>query len=175
MNSTRSLAPRRLFETDVNNDPPQAIPNPVSDGEYICSGLLLMVFWWVPSSSAVSLFLFNPSSQTVQHFYKEHNQMLKVVLLQVAFYVKARLCRSQGGCHICPRAACLMSIMAQEVTRIVVPFWPQRLFESNSNSGPILAPDVYLNLTRIMALPWAIPESKRKVAKSKHKIPCDNN
>ena len=34
MNCSRSLAPRRLFETDVNNDPPQAIPNPVSDGEY---------------------------------------------------------------------------------------------------------------------------------------------
>ena len=88
LNSTRSLAPHHLFETNVNNDPPKAIPNPVSDGEYICSGLLLIVFWWVPNSSAVSLFLFNPSSQTVQHFYKEHNQTLKVVLLQVAFYVK---------------------------------------------------------------------------------------
>ena len=51
LNSSRSLAPRRLFETDVNNDPPQAIPNPVSDGEYICSGLLLMVFSWVPHLS----------------------------------------------------------------------------------------------------------------------------
>ena len=89
LNSTRSLAPWRLFETDVNNDPPQAIPSSVSDGEYICSGLLLMVFWWLPNSSAVLLFLFNPSSQTVQHFYKEHNQMFKVVLLQVALYVKA--------------------------------------------------------------------------------------
>ena len=29
------------------------------------------------NSSAVSLFLFNPSSQTVQHFYKEHNQTLQ--------------------------------------------------------------------------------------------------
>ena len=29
LNSSRSLAPRRLFDTDVNNDPPQAIPNPV--------------------------------------------------------------------------------------------------------------------------------------------------
>ena len=85
LNSARILALRCLFETDVNNDPPQAIPIPVSDGEYICSGILLMVFWWVPHSSTVSLFLFNPSSQTVQHFYKEHNQTLKVVLLQVAF------------------------------------------------------------------------------------------
>ena len=53
LNSSRSLALRRLFETDVNNDPPQANPNPVSDGEYICSGLLLMVFWWVPYLSKV--------------------------------------------------------------------------------------------------------------------------
>ena len=36
LNSIRILAPRCSFETDVNNDPPQAIPNPVSDGEYIC-------------------------------------------------------------------------------------------------------------------------------------------
>ena len=56
LNSIRILAPRCLFETDVNNDPPQAIPNPVSDGEHICSGILLMVFWWVPNSSTVSLF-----------------------------------------------------------------------------------------------------------------------
>ena len=34
----------------------------------------------------------------------------------------------------------------------------------DSNSGPILVPGVYLNLTLIMALPWAIPESKHKVA-----------
>ena len=48
LNSSRSLTPRCLFETDLNNDSPQTNPNPVSDGEYICSGLLLMVFWWVP-------------------------------------------------------------------------------------------------------------------------------
>ena len=70
LNSTRSLAPRRLFETDVNNDPPQAIPNPLSDGEYICSGLLLMVFWWVPNSSTVSLFLFNPHLKLFNIFTK---------------------------------------------------------------------------------------------------------
>ena len=59
--------------------------------------------------------------------------------------------------------------MAQEVTQIVVPFWPRRLFEPNSNSGPILAPSVYLNQTQIMALPWAIPESERKVAQKQTK------
>ena len=39
---------------------------------------------------------------------------------------------------------------------------PWCLFKSNSNSGPILVPGVYLNLTLIMALPWAIPESNIK-------------
>ena len=29
LNNSRSLAQRRLFETYVNNDSPQAIPNPV--------------------------------------------------------------------------------------------------------------------------------------------------
>ena len=43
--------------------------------------------------------------------------------------------------------------MAREVTRIVAPFWP--------------GPGVYLNLTRIMARPWAIPDSERKVAQKR--------
>ena len=47
-----------------------------------------------------------------------------------------------GGCHICPRAAGLTSIMAYEVTRIVAPFSP---------------PGVYLSPTRIMAPPRATP------------------
>ena len=34
-------------------------------------------FRFMTNSSAVSLFLFNPSSQIVQHFYKEHNQTLQ--------------------------------------------------------------------------------------------------
>ena len=48
LNSTRSLDPRRLFETDLNNGPSPSHSNPVSDGVYICSGLLLMVSWRVP-------------------------------------------------------------------------------------------------------------------------------
>ena len=34
----------------------------------------------------------------------------------------------------------------------------------DSNSGPILAPGVYLSPTPIIVPPWAIPESERKVA-----------
>ena len=47
-----------------------------------------------------------------------------------------------GGCHICPRAAGLTSIVTQKVTRIVAPYWPA---------------SVYLSSTRIMAPPQAIP------------------
>ena len=59
LNSIRILAPRCLFDTDINNDPPQAIPNPVSDGEYICSGILLMVSCGclTPPQSPCSTFL----------------------------------------------------------------------------------------------------------------------
>ena len=46
-----------------------------------------------------------------------------------------------GRCHIWPRAAGLTSIMASEVTQIVVPFPPPR---------------IYLSPTRIMAPPQAI-------------------
>ena len=48
LNGNHRLAPRRLFEADVNNSPSQAITNPVPDRQNICSGLLLMVSWWVP-------------------------------------------------------------------------------------------------------------------------------
>ena len=57
-----------------------------------------------------------------------------------------------GGCHICPRAAGLTSIMAQQVTRIVAPFCPRRLFESNLNNGPspghsnLVSGEVYISV-----------------------------
>ena len=42
--------------------------------------------------------------------------------------------------------------------------------EGDSNSGPILAPGVYLSPTRIMALPQAIPESERNKANIKYHV-----
>ena len=40
LNSTRSLALWCLFETDVNNDPPQAILNPCFvAGSLLCKGM----------------------------------------------------------------------------------------------------------------------------------------
>ena len=61
LNSTRILGLRPLFETDVNNDPPQAIPNPVSDGEYNTS-VQVSYLWFsggclTPPQSCCSTFL----------------------------------------------------------------------------------------------------------------------
>ena len=47
---TRIVAPycpQRLFEFDSNNDSSPSHSNLVSDRVYICSCLILMVFWWV--------------------------------------------------------------------------------------------------------------------------------
>ena len=42
------LALQRLFESNLNSSPSPSHSNLLSDGVYICSGLLLMVSWWVP-------------------------------------------------------------------------------------------------------------------------------
>ena len=42
------LALRRLFKSDSNNGPSPGYSNLLLDGVCICSGLLLMVSWWVP-------------------------------------------------------------------------------------------------------------------------------
>ena len=47
-NSGCTLALQRLFESDLNNGLSPSHSNLVSDGVYICSGLLLMVSWWMP-------------------------------------------------------------------------------------------------------------------------------
>ena len=59
LNSTRILGPWPLFKTDVNNDPPQAIPNPVSDGE---TSVQVSYLWFsggclTPPQSRCSTFL----------------------------------------------------------------------------------------------------------------------
>ena len=41
------LALQCLFESNLNNSPSQSHSNLVSNRVYICSGLLLMVSWWV--------------------------------------------------------------------------------------------------------------------------------
>ena len=56
-----------------------------------------------------------------------------------------------GGCHICPRAAGLTSIIALEVTRIVA------LEVTRIVALFCPPPGVYLSLTRIMAHPQATP------------------
>ena len=69
-----------------------------------------------------------------------------------------------GRCHICPRAAGLTSIIALEVTRIVVPFFtPERLFESDSNNGPslghsnLVSDEVYICSGHLLMISWWSP------------------
>ena len=40
--------PQHLFKLNSNNDPSPGHSSLGSDGRYTCSGLLLMVSWWVP-------------------------------------------------------------------------------------------------------------------------------
>ena len=47
-NSGCILASQRLIESDLNGGYSPSHSNLLSDGVYICSGLLLMVSWWVP-------------------------------------------------------------------------------------------------------------------------------
>ena len=47
-NSGCIFALQRLFKSNLNNSPSPSHSNLVSDGVYICSGLLLTVCWWVP-------------------------------------------------------------------------------------------------------------------------------
>ena len=47
-NSGPVLAPWRSFDSDSNNGPSLGHSNLVSNEVYICSGLLLMVSWWLP-------------------------------------------------------------------------------------------------------------------------------
>ena len=42
------IALQCLFESNLNNSPSQSHYSLVSDRVYICSGLLLIVSWWVP-------------------------------------------------------------------------------------------------------------------------------
>ena len=83
--------PQHLFKLRSNNGPSPGHSSLGSDGRYTCSGLLLMVSWWVPYLPKGCRPDFN---------------------------------NGLGG---------------------------------DSNSGPVLAPSVYLSSTRIMAPPQATP------------------
>ena len=103
-----------LFESNLNNSPSPSHSNLASDRVYICSGLLLMVSWWVPYLSKGC----RPDINNGQGGNLNSGPISSSVYLS------------------------LTSIMAQEVTGIVVPFWP---------------PSVYLSLTRLMAPSQATP------------------
>ena len=140
--------PQRLFEFDSNNG------SLVSDRVYICSGLIPIVSWRVPYLPKGCRPAFNNglegdsnSGSVPPGVYLSPTRIMAPpqaipILGQMedtpvqVFYLWI-----PGGCHICPRAVGLTSIMALKVTRIVAPF----------------PPGVYLSPTRIMDPPQATP------------------
>ena len=66
-------------------------------------------------------------------------------------------------CHIWSRAASLTSIMAWELTWIVAPFCPRRLFESDLNNGPspnhfsLVSDEVYICSGLLLMVSWQVP------------------
>ena len=153
-NSGPILAPWRLFESDPNNGPSPGHFNLVSDEVYICSGLLLMVSWKVPywprAASLTSIMAWKltwivtpfwpPGIYLSPTWLMAPPQAISILCQMKYTSVQVSYLWFPGRCHIWPKAAGLTWIMAR----------------GDSKSGPILAPGVYLSLTRIMAPPQAI-------------------
>ena len=147
--------PQHLFQFNSNNDPSPGHSSLGSDGRYTCSSLPLMVFW-VPYLNKGYMPEFNNGLGGDSNSGPVLAPVVYLSPTRIMAPPRATpvLCEMQntsvqvsylwfpGGCHICPRAAGLTSIMAQELTRIVAPFWP---------------PGVYLSPTQIMAPRWATP------------------
>ena len=127
--------PRHLLESYSNNGPSEDHSNPVSDEACICSS----PSWWLPHlakgttrdfnngpgndsnngcmSALQCLFESNLNNgPSPSHFNQSCVRWSEYTSVQVSYLW------FPGGCHICPRAAGLTSIMAQEVNRIVTPF-----------------------------------------------------
>ena len=145
-----------FIESDSNNGPSPGHFNLVSDEVYICSSLLLMISWWLPYLAKGSMLDFNndPANDSNSGCilalqcsfesslnngpFPSHSNLVS----DGVYVCSGLLLRFPIGCHICPRAAGLTSIMAYEMTRILALFW---------------APGVCLSPTRIMAPSLATP------------------
>ena len=149
-NNGRILAPRCLFESDSNNGP---LPRPFQvcvKWRHSCSSFLLMFSWLLPywpRATGLTSVMAQEVTQIMAAFWPPgvYSNLTQIMApspghsnfvsnggtaVQVSY-----LC-FPGCCHMWPRPTGLTSIMAQEVTQIMVAFWP---------------PGVYSSLTRIMA------------------------
>ena len=138
-NSGPVLSPFRIFKSNLSNVPSLAHSNLVSDEIYICSGLPFMISWWLQYLAKGLMPDFNNDpgkdfnscrSLTLQGLFKTdvNNDPLSkpfpTMCQMENTSVQVSYLLFSGGCHICPRAACLTSIMSQEVTRIVATYRP---------------------------------------------------
>ena len=69
-----------------------------------------------------------------------------------------------GGCHIWTRAAGLTSIMAEEVTGIVTPFWPPGVYFSPTRimapppgHSNLVSDEVYISSSPLLMICWWLP------------------
>ena len=139
------FCPRRLFESDLNNCPSPSHSNLVSDEVYICSGLLLMVSWLLP-------YLAKGPTPDFNNGPGNDSNIGCILAIQRLFESNVNNSPSlrsnlvSGRVYICsgflltvfwrvPYLPSLTSVMVWEVTQIVAPFPPWRLFESDSNNG----------------------------------------
>ena len=115
-----------------NNGPSPGHSNLGSDGRYTCSGLLLMDSWFVPYLLTSCRPDFNhevtrivapywPPHRLFEFDSNNNSSPSHSNLVSDREYISSCLIHLwfPGGCHICPRATGLTSIMVQEVTQIV--------------------------------------------------------
>ena len=144
------LAPRRLFESDLNNGPSPGHSNLVTDEVYICSGRLLMVSWWLPYLAKGPTPDFNSGPGN-------DSNIGCVLALQHLF--ESSLTNSPSPSHsnlvsdevyICSGLLLMVSWWLPYLPKGCRPDFNNGL-GVDSNSGPILAfPNFYLSPTLIM-------------------------
>ena len=117
---------QHLFKLNSNNGPSPGHSNLGSDGRYTCSGLLLKDSWWVPDLPKGCRPDFNnglggdsnSGPVLVPSVYLSSTRIMAPlqaipILCQIEYTsVHVSCLWFPGGCHICPRAAGLTSIMA---------------------------------------------------------------
>ena len=127
----------------LNNGPSPGHSNYVSEEVYICSSLLPMISWWLPYLAKGPTPYLNSgqgndsnigSILAIQHLFESNLNNSPSPshsnLVSDGIYICSGLSKDCAG---------LTSIMAWEVTRIVTPFCPRRLFESDLNKGSFQA------------------------------------
>ena len=137
-----------------NNGPSPNHSNLVSDEVYICSGLLLMVSWLLPYLAKGPTPDFNSGPGNGSHIGC-------ILALQRLFESNLNNSPSRshsslvsGGVYICSGFLLMVCWWVPYLPKGYRPDFNNGL-GGDSNSGPVLAPSVYLSPTRIMAPPRA--------------------